>query len=186
MGLPAGGGAVLAAVWLIKRVLQKLGVRDWRLSVTPFAGPLSASPTNPKALGAPTPSGLARRLLAGLLPEMDAISRQRQHNQQIWDDLLLNDDASREDVLSTAERPVNRKWTPYLAAYRVDLAAAEATHYRWRHQGLPVTTWPDLPPEVTVRRDKHANAWKQRHSYHYLSVHQSLRIPRRRSRGELS
>ena len=70
---------------------------------------------------------------------------------------------------------MNREWTPYLSAYRVGPAAAGATHDQWQRQDLPVTTWPDLPPEVTAHRERHANAWHLRHSRIYLPVHQGLR-----------
>jgi hypothetical protein len=39
-------------------------------------------------------------------------------------------------------------------------------------QGLPVTTWPDLAPEVYANRDFHKSAWTLRHSRFYLPQHQ--------------
>ena len=40
--------------------------------------------------------------------------------------------------------------------------------------GVPVTTWPDLPPEVVSDEDKHKNALHLRKSRFYVHVHQSL------------
>src|SRR6202041_4608 len=68
----------------------------------------------------------------------------------------------------------HREWTPYLAGYRLDAASAAKTYVDWQRKGLPVTTWPDLPPEVIADPARHAGAWNLRHSRLYLPVHQSL------------
>lgn len=172
MGRPVISGQTSAAVWLVKRVLQKLGVRSWRPSTTPFVEPLNPCPTVSAQLGAPSLSSLARRLLAGLLGNLDAVAFRRQRLQLLWDELLI--DGSCSDSPSAAGRPVHREWTPYLAAYKVDPDTAGAIYDQWQRQGLPVTTWPDLPPEVTMHRAHHANAWHLRHSRLYLPVQQSL------------
>jgi hypothetical protein len=164
-----------SAIWLIKRMLQKFGVRHWRRKLTPFAEPVVPSPADLSDLGSPSPSRLGQRLLPGLISGIGAVSLQRQHNQQRWDALLLRGDAW--GGASTAERPVDREWTPYLAAYRVDPDAAEAIAAQWQHLGLPVTSWPDLPPEVRVHPERHTAAWKLRHSRLYLSTHQTLQVP---------
>jgi hypothetical protein len=53
---------------------------------------------------------------------------------------------------------------------------AGATYDEWQRRGLPVTTWPDLPPEVTMHRERYGNAWLLRHSRLYLPVHPSLSV----------
>ena len=163
-----------ATVWLVKRVLQKLGVRRWRRSTTPFAEPLSPHPNVSTRLVAPSQSGLARLLLASLFSDLGAVARQCQRHQLLWDALLLNEATSSPDIVSAAERPANRGWTSYLAAYRVSPAMAGTTYDQWQRLGLPVTSWPDLPPEVTRHQERHANAWYLRHSRLYLPVHPSL------------
>ncbi len=170
MGGSVSSGGAHAVVWLVKRVLQKLGVRSWRLSTTPFAEPLKPVASQ---FTAPPQSDLARRLLAGLVSELGAVSRRRQRHQMLWDGLLI-DDASCIDNLGLAERPINREWTPYLAAYKIGPTKAEETYHQWQRQGLPVSTWPDLPPEVIAHRECHANAWHLRHTRLYLPAHQSL------------
>lgn len=174
LGCSASSNQVYAVRWLLKRTLQKLGVRSWRLSATPFAEPLNPGLAVSAQLVGPHPSSLGRRLLAGLLSGLGAAARQRQRRQLMWDALLVNDKSSSKDVVLPAERPLHREWTPYLAAYRADSAAAVATHDRWQMRGLPVTTWPDLPPEIIAQCQRHANAWHLRHSRVYLPVHQSL------------
>lgn len=162
-----------SAVWLVKRVLQKLGVRSWHRPMTPFAEPLTLSTAASIQSSVPLLNGLARRLLAGLINDLGVVASQRQRNQLLWDG-LLTDDGLCSDHVSFGTRPVHREWTPYLAAYRIDSAMVDAIYDQWHRRGLPVTTWPDLPHEVTMHRERHANAWHLRHSRLYLPVHQSL------------
>lgn len=174
MGCSANSGRTRAVVWLVKRMLQKLGVPPWRRATPPFAEPLTPDLTASALLAAPSQSGLARRLLAGLFSDLGTVARQCQRHQLLWDALLLNNETLSGGVVSAAERPANREWTPYLAAYRVDPAVAGATYDQWQSRGVAVTTWPDLPPEVTTHRERHANAWQLRHSRLYLPAHPSL------------
>lgn len=174
-GRPGASTRVRAGVWLTKRVLQKLGVRRWYRSRVPFPEPTAAQSLDSASLGVPTASGLTRRLLAGAIKDLGTVARRRQRHQLLWDAVLLNDETSRSDDLNAAERPGARTWTPYMSAYRADPGTAETTYSRWQDDGLPVTTWPDLMPEVAGRRDQYSNAWALRHSRLYLAVHQSLR-----------
>lgn len=176
LGCSVNNGRARSVVWLVKRVLQKLGVRHWRLSATRFAEPLIPNQTDHTCLGVPTMSRLARRLLAGLLSELGGFARQRRRHQLLWDFLMLNEDASFHDAVSTAERAMSREWTPYIAAYNVNAATAEMIFDQWSRYDVPVTTWPDLPPEVTTHRERHATAWHLRHSRLYLPVHQNLSV----------
>lgn len=173
LGCSESSGQAHAVIWLVKRVLQKLGVHSWRRSMTPFAEPLNLRHTASIQLSAPSLSSLARRLLAGLIFDLGVVACQRQRHQLLWDGLLI-DDESCPGHLSFGARPVHREWTPYLAAYRADSATVGAIYDQWHRQSLPVTIWPDLPPEVTMHRERHANAWHLRHSRLYLPVHQSL------------
>lgn len=174
------GGAVLngraqALVWLAKRVLQKFGLRSLRVVRVPFAEPVVLG-DSVASLIAPAQSGLAKRLLAGLLSGLGDVARQRQRNQLQWDALLLGEGTQFPDAVLATERPVNRAWTPYLATYQIDDAAAAQVRFdQWQKLGLPVTTWPDLPPEVMKKPQDHVNALYVRHTRFYLPVHQSLR-----------
>lgn len=174
MGGVVINGRVQAMVWLAKRVLQKFGLRSLRMVSVRFAEPVvfvdSVAP-----LGIPTQSGLAKRLLAGLISDLGDVARQRQRNQLQWDALLLGEKAKFPEAALATERSVSRAWTPYLGAYKVeDAATAQLRFDQWRELGLPVTTWPDLPPEVMKNPKEHANALRVRHTRVYLPVHQSL------------
>jgi hypothetical protein len=176
LGCPDHSCRTGAAAWLVKRVLQKFGVRSWRWSTSPFDEPLNPSSAVSTPLTAPSSSGLAQRLVACLLSALGAAARRRQRHQLVWDALFLNHEGLGSPNISATERPVNREWTPYLAAYQGDPVTAKETYNQWQRHGLPVTTWPDLPPEVVTDRANHANAWHLRHSRLYLPLHQSLSI----------
>ncbi|MDB4877490.1 MAG: putative glycosyltransferase [Gemmatimonadetes bacterium] len=163
-----------STVWLVKRVLQKLGVRR-SVALTPVAEESSSDSATLMALPTPAQSALSRRLLARLIPDLGDVARQRQRHQLLWDDILLTGDPRSPESPAAAERPARRDWTPYLASYQVPPAVAETVNEAWQHRGLPVTTWPDLPPEVTADKERHARAWRLRHSRLYLPVHQTLR-----------
>lgn len=163
-------------VWLAKRVLQKLGLRTLRRVKLPFAEPLDLG-ESVTPLITPTYSDLAKRLLTGLISGLGDVTRQRQRHQLLWDASLVSERPQFSDAVSVsaAERSINRAWTPYLGAYRFDDAATAQFRFdQWQQAGLPVTTWPDLPPEVMKNPQDHANALHVRHTRFYLPVHQSL------------
>jgi len=170
--------------WLVKRLLQKLTRRQWQRKHPPFAEILPAQPAQAGPLGLPAPSRLGQRLLREVVPEMETVAQRRKDNQRLWDAMLCRPEVLQGQRVAPAARPEDVDWTPYLAAYRVDSAAAQAITEALQRQGLPVTTWPDLPPEVSSNTQHHANAWAQRHSRLYLSVHQTLRIPQANRRGK--
>ena len=163
-----------ALVWLAKRILQKLGVRSSRGSVTLFAECPEPMPPAVKQLTAASWSGLARRLCAGQLSALGEVARLRQRRQLLWDALLISDDPGLPGDVVAENRVAGRSWTPYLAAYRADATKASETYAEWQALGLPVTTWPDLPPEVMGDQNGHASAFQLRHTRLFLPVHQSL------------
>jgi hypothetical protein len=174
LGCSITRGRVRTGVWLGKRVLQKLGLRRMSRRMTPYSEQEKPADVDASQLAAPAHGGVARRLLTGLIADFGVIARRRERYQLQWDALVLTDDGSGSVVVTATERPSHREWTPYLAGYRVDAANAAATYVHWQREGLPVTTWPDLPPEVIANPGRHANAWNLRHSRMYLPVHQSL------------
>jgi hypothetical protein len=159
-------------VWLVKRVAQKLGIRSWARAKTPYHERAASASLSVPRLVAPDHGALARRLLTVLVGDLALIARSRERHQLQWDALMLT--GSDSDSIAATERPSRREWTPYLAGYRLDAGGAEASYRLCQSGGLPVTTWPDLPPEVTADPGQHINAWNTRHSRIYLPVHQSM------------
>lgn len=166
-----GAGRSNTRVWMAKRALQKLGVGVRRRGATPFAESMKAEPASVAPLGTAEPSSMSRRLLAGMTPDFGSSSRRGK--QAEWDALLLGAKAG----LAATERPVGAEWTPYLAGYTGDDGTTQAAHRRLQDEGLPVTTWPDLPPEVIADPAAHQTAWQLRHTRIYLPVHESVFVP---------
>ena len=156
-----------AGFWLVKRVLQRMGVRSWRHTSTPF---FSDVIPNGHGLVHPKMSDLAKRLLSGLLYSLDTVAHLRWQNRILWDRVLAKANPSPSEMI-----PVSDECTRYLAGFAFDdEALAEEVFLRWQRAGLPVTTWPDLPPEVSAQKDRHRNALLLRKTRIYLPVHQSL------------
>jgi hypothetical protein len=174
-GTPARHALKDSCVWLGKRILQKFGIRNWRRVPPAFPDPIHGERAPSERLGPPQVSSLARRLLPGVVAQLDRVARARRRNQILWDSLIVR--AAGSGGVETDERPQRDEWTPYLTSFRVDPAVAEETYENWVRRGLPVMTWPDLPPEVKADRERHTLAWSLRHARLYLPVHQTLRIP---------
>lgn len=173
MGITAKSARTQSIIWLLKRVLQKIGARNWRIAVLPFT---ESSDGDTAALVAPGQSRLSKRLLSGRMTDLGRVARQRQRHQLLWDAVVCGGTYFEKDALSPAERSAGRNWTPYLCGYLADASAAPKVFKDLQRRGLPVTTWPDLPPEVMESKCNHANAWSLRHTRLYLPVHQSLSI----------
>jgi hypothetical protein len=175
LGCSTTRSRIRSVAWICKRVAQKLGLRHWNRRAPPYREQVSLEEADAARFPAPDHGGLARRLLTRLITDLGTISRCRERHQLMWDALLLADDGPGSARVTATERPSHREWTPYLAGYQVDVDHAEATYLHWWRKGLPVTTWPDLPPEVIANPSRHPSAWNMRHSRMYLPVHQSLR-----------
>lgn len=156
-----------AWLWLIKRVLQRLGVRPLHRPVTTFL--MNADTTNAGQIN-PKMSPISKHLLSGLLDTLDSVAHLRRQNRLLWDHVLAKDNPTSAEI-----RPVSGEHTPYLADFQFDDETLAAKVFlRWQRAGLPVTTWPDLPPEVSGQKERHHNALLLRKTRIYLSVHQSL------------
>ena len=178
-GIPLRREPTNSGVWLAKRILQKFGARHWRRVAPPFFEPLQGESGVAGLRNPPRISALAARLLPGVVFRLDQIAQMRRRHQVLWDAKLTSSAGAGGCEVETDERPPKDGWTPYLASFRVDSAVAEDVYEKWVRGGLPVMTWPDLPPEVKAERERHTQAWSLRHSRLYLPVHQTLRdLPR--------
>lgn len=159
------GGGTRPYAWLGKRVLQRLGVRRTRK-----APAFQAESAPPVPLPRPEMSTLARRLLLVMLPKLSTEAKGRTENQREWARRLASD---HPEFISVEALP--RRGTPYLAGFSFGSAsAAENAYTSLALAGLPVTTWPDLPPEVLRDRRRYENAFTLRSSRIFLPVHASV------------
>lgn len=176
MGVAENSCRAQARKWLLKRVLQKLGVHSLRRQTTPFMESLQAAQSAPALMTSSLPSAMGRRLLAGMVGELGQIARTRQRHQLMVDELTLGVRVPEgKAAISPAGRATGREWSPYLAAYCTNsVESAQRTYEALQDSGAPVTAWPDLPPEVIGDAGEHMAAMHLRHTRFYLPVHQSL------------
>lgn len=155
----------VAALWLIKRMLQKLGFRSWKKSehfgLVDQSGSAISEP--------PAMSILANRLLGFNIDRLPRLSAERARRAVDWERLL------RSLLLNGGFRFLPTTETPYLACVAADDQGAIESLYTWfQSVGLPVTTWPDLAPEVVSCANRHTAAMRFRQTRIYLPVHQSV------------
>ncbi|MBF0341432.1 MAG: GNAT family N-acetyltransferase [Magnetococcales bacterium] len=153
-------------IWMLKRFLQRLGIR--RGHHTAFAQPAGESMSS--RLLHPRMTDLSRRLLRGQSSRIPWVAQQRRHHQERWARLLAWALPLPVDPMASSGHGV-----PYLARYGLGSARqAEETFDRLQKLHFPVTTWPDLPPEVLSDSDDDSNAQSWRNTSLFLAVHQSL------------
>jgi len=157
--------------WLIKRIVQKTGI-SFKSADREFVE-VNNGEIKEFAFPSPKLSLLSHRLLSAQISMIEDAARLRIQYQLLWDHLFLEE--SNEDSLFPASRPNHNDWTPYLATFlAIDEKITKKIYESLLIRGLPVTTWPDLPPEVSADRVKHELAWRLRHNRIYLPLHQSL------------
>ena len=150
-------------MWLIKRILQKFGVRPSANSIFTDNTPAYLK------LGHPKMSNISKHLLSNMLDTIDEAACLRKQNKEKWSQIL-----SKIIPLAT---PVLNKNDPYLAEFSFkDMSFAEETFKQCQNMNFPVTTWPDLPPEVLNQINKHKTAIFIRNTRIYLSTHQTLNL----------
>lgn len=159
-----GAAPPAAGRWIVRRALQCLlpGVAS-RLRAAPRAFDSDPAPT-PLA---PTPamSVPARRLLAGLVSELEATAARRCANEAAVRTAL--DGASGLKPLFASTAGV----VPYRAVFRGTDAAAARRWYDRLSARNAVESWPDLPPEVRAEPRRHQGALALRATVIALPVH---------------
>jgi len=153
--------------WLLKRLLQKLGL--------PLKSPkvrfnTQESLLNIKQFSHPVMSEMAKKILFLTRVDFNRESQIRKTNYDEWRKLLMNN-AFLKTVIEIP--PVNH--VPYLAEIKViDITQVEKIFDIFKKAQIPISTWPDLAPEVLKEPVKHNVAIKMRLSRIFLPVHSSI------------
>jgi lipid II:glycine glycyltransferase (peptidoglycan interpeptide bridge formation enzyme)/dTDP-4-amino-4,6-dideoxygalactose transaminase len=163
-----GPGWKTLVSWWLKKCFQKIGIR--RLSF-PDTFDLHAEASASLSIG-PNMSMFSRKMLSGLTDLLEQIAEKRRENHSIWVHLLhwINNRLSVEEM------------GPYSSPYMVNMACNSPTtpsvslYKAWLQCAVPVSTWPDLPPEVVNNSKQHKNALAWRNNSIFLPCHQSLSI----------
>jgi dTDP-4-amino-4,6-dideoxygalactose transaminase len=156
--------------WLIKRTLQLLGAGG-KKQKAPF---WPDRDYHGKYFEYTKMSDLAKRLLSVSSHDLEIISQSRISNLEIWKNFICKPGVGLNSV-----NPLKMNETPYLAAFMIeDFDSITSLYNKLRHAGFPITTWPDLPPEVIGDPVKHSAAILLRKTRFYLSVQQTLKLKR--------
>jgi len=158
----------LETIWFFTRVAQKIGIRSRKKNIDFDA--LSVPLKTSISYSSPKMSKLARRMVFRLFDRMEEVSEKREIHLQSWIDSLS---WMQPDVLNTS---TSNKITPYLASFNLSKSlSSEKTIVKLQKMGLPITSWPDLPPEVLIEPTNNKVAINLRLKRFYLPVHQSLK-----------
>lgn len=152
-------------VWLGKRFLQRLGFRR-RQTIGNFT---ADAENEMESLVHSKISAVAKRMLSSVRGDIESIAKCREENASEWINLLSCSEFSGNRVDSL---PVVA--TPYLVGFHTDQTNARRLFHRWQANQLPVSTWPDLPPEVKSQPSLHQVSITLRQSRVYLPVHQAI------------
>lgn len=153
--------------WLVKRFLQKIGIRSGRASVVTFD---DIAGENSVCLPGIKMSNLAKKLLMEVIPGMDMEKKARKRNAQQWRESLGTYLHSNLGIT-----PIFENYTPYLAGFKLSSKQqTEEIFYFLQDANVPVTTWPDLPPEVLGDNIKHKMSIEMRNTRLFFPVHSSI------------
>ena len=154
-------------IWVIKRVLQRLGVRG-RKNKVPFWPDLDY---DAQYFAHKKMSSLAKRLLSYQCKELKKIAQLRQNNYENWRNGLCKTSTGIKSIQSL---PICE--TPYMAIFRVDDSEKASFYYdKLKFNKLPITTWPDLPPEVLSNPGQYTNAIWNRKTRLFFPVHHTIK-----------
>jgi len=153
-------------IWLAKRLLQKLGVSNKMRSVK-FDNKLKEQGC--RKMVHPKMSNFSARLLNRMVSKLDIERKARKENFLAWQSRLF------KITEVSLIYQYNQVSTPYLSVHSMpNLVTAKRVFESLNSIGLPVTTWPDLPPEVLENKKMHGDAIKMRYTQLFLPVHSSI------------
>ena len=155
---------IFIVIWLLKRFLQMIGLRFMNKNFVFWPEAEARGPSfNHREM-----SKISKVFLSNQLKDLNEYVNQRKSHHKLWKNKLL------PNILKITELQ-NQEVIPYLAQFQLIHEGEIDDLYKILKQiGVPVTTWPDLPPEVIADSINHMKAVKLRKSRIFVNVHQSL------------
>lgn len=157
--------------WILKRIIQKVGFRR-KLKLSDFHNDLLSNESeyliNPKI------SSFSLRLFSFEEPDFEMNQNKRWKNYNSWK-LYLDNELFDELELTS----------PYLFSYKLDskeknfskslMEDVDKKIIEFLKAGIPVYSWPDLPPEVLEKPSNHEFAINLRNKTIFLPINSSIR-----------
>ena len=155
-------------IWLIKRFFQKIGISSNSFNVNSFFEEHDVK--DMKNFIRPQMSILAKRLLIKLLNNLDEETIIRANNLKCWIKYL-----SLSGLIKNKMSEIIEMKSPYLAVLNFNKSKdAKRGFTSLLNAKIPVSTWPDLPPEVLIDHQKQKVAILLRNCRVFLPVHKSI------------
>lgn len=178
VSLPSGPAPGLRD-WLAKRLIQ-MGLPDRLQPPATGRGPQrfvdDPLPMDMPRTPALAPAGL--KLLASAVKGLTSGAQRRRQTGRVLLEVLKRQSGWQplfDPSVITPYRLVMRCQTPEIASERFD---------EYRRRGIPVESWPDMPPDVTGRPDRHAVALSLRATLLCFPVHQGIETRELAARAE--
>ncbi|MDX2346468.1 MAG: GNAT family N-acetyltransferase [Legionella sp.] len=152
--------------WFTKKIIQKITKNKLtflKKSIS-YEEDGTSNPISPK----PQASLSAKKLLSFSLKKIPEYSKHRQQCAEVWDHLLDQNKIRTDRVLSTQDE------IPYVAVYSSRDNEAATLYNHLSNKKWPVSSWPDLPPEVRQNPDIHAATIHFRNNMLIFPTNQSL------------
>ena len=106
------------------------------------------------------------------MTDLDQESENRKNNQKEWNSSLVKNNILGVDINIIS---CHEKYVPYLAIFIAsDTAMAEFFFDLLQKSKIPVSTWPDLPPEVIKDSKMQRVAIEMRATRFFLPIHCSI------------
>ena len=154
--------------WLLKRLIQKLGLHfSHKKIIFNSENKMQIFKTLPH----PKMSKLSKKLLSNMT-DLDKESENRKNNQKEWSLSLTKNKILGDDINIIS---CHEMYAPYQAIFVAsDTAMAEKTFDLLQKSKIPVSTWPDLPPEVIRNSKMQKVAIEMRAMRFFLPIHCSI------------
>jgi len=156
--------------WLLKRIMQKAGVHFFRKKNI-FVNENNFIDIN--SLPHPKMSWLSKNLLSNIL-DLNLEEKHRKNIEKKWQEIIITN----KIFEAKSECVTEIKHTPYMAKILNIDSDDSNTVVRifdlLQKFDIPVSTWPDLPPEVLKNHSFHKTAIKMSTSNIFLPVHSSI------------
>jgi hypothetical protein len=153
--------------WLFKRVIQKFGLHVFRQKNNFKNNNYSL---DIHSLPPPEISWLARKLLSNIL-DLESESKHRKNIHYEWQESLKkNKKFERENI-----EIIKLRYVPYMAKITSRSSkTSENIFDLFQNSNIPVSSWPDLAPEVLQNPDAHKIAIEMSVTCVFLPVHCSI------------
>ena len=160
--------------WIIKRLLQKLGIRGWKKKIKFLEIKKSYVKSGLVTIPEPAMSSFSFKILQSVIPDLDKVAHLRRLNEFNWDKNIERLISDGPKIIFANKTNGNLELTPYIVPIIVKKESGQLLLEKLQNSGIPAMTWPDLPPEVYSNGDIHLCALNLRLSRIFLPCHQTL------------